>query len=229
MAIEEKVQKLLLTLFFIFYIFIDMSSPFKYIISKDFLIQRYKKERLSCLTISKEIGCSCCVISNRLKFFNIKTRKGSETQIGKPKWQDKPHPKGMLNKNHTNEAKLKMKKSSPHLCGKNHPQWKGGITTLYQQLWNSWQYKEWRKEVYVRDNYTCRDCGERNSKGKFLKLNAHHIIGTKKIIQENKAKNINDILNCEKIFKVENGLTLCIKCHLKTKNYGWKVRDIQYG
>lgn len=58
-------------------------------------------------------------------------------------------------------------------------------------------YSEWREEVYKRDNYTCQCCGDNRSG----KLNAHHLDGYNW---------------CEeKRTDVDNGITLCEKCHKK--------------
>lgn len=58
---------------------------------------------------------------------------------------------------------------------------------------NTPEYISWRKSVFERDGYTCRKCGAKGF------LNAHHI------------KQWAD--NPESRFEVENGLTLCEKCH----------------
>ena len=63
------------------------------------------------------------------------------------------------------------------------------------------EYKRWRKAVYKRDCYRCRVCGRSGY------LNAHHILGFKKW----KSKR----------YLVENGFTMCKKCHYKFhKKYG---------
>jgi len=81
-----------------------------------------------------------------------------------------------------------------HLRGKNHPCWKGGITTESQKARNSIKYKSWRTAVFERDDYTCRGCGERG-----CCLEAHHI----KSFAEHK----------DLRFVIDNGITYCIKCH----------------
>ena len=57
------------------------------------------------------------------------------------------------------------------------------------------KYKEWRNEVFARDNYTCQCCG--SSKGG--NLNAHHLNGYAWCKDER--------------LNVDNGITLCKECH----------------
>lgn len=56
------------------------------------------------------------------------------------------------------------------------------------------KYKEWRKLVFERDNYTCKICGKHGGA-----LNAHHILEWAKYPEER--------------LNVDNGITLCQKCH----------------
>lgn len=68
------------------------------------------------------------------------------------------------------------------------------------------QFKNWRRAVFKRDNFTCQKCGD--SKGG--NLEAHHIKEFSKFI--------------ELRFDINNGITLCKKCHKETDNYGFKKR-----
>lgn len=85
-----------------------------------------------------------------------------------------------------------------HLKGEDNPNWKGGVKHHRQERVTN-EYRKWRKEVYSRDKYTCQCCNNKNSKNNKVNLNAHHIL------------NWNDYEELR--YEVENGITLCDKCH----------------
>ena len=89
--------------------------------------------------------------------------------------------------------------------GSKHWNWKGGITPIHIKLRNSEEYKLWRKAVFERDNYTCIWCGIKGGK-----LHADHIKPF--------------ALYPELRLAIDNGRTLCIKCHKTTKTYAGKIR-----
>ena len=68
---------------------------------------------------------------------------------------------------------------------------------------NSKEYKEWRTEVFRRDNYTCQNCGVIGGE-----LNAHHIKPFSRFPAFR--------------FDVDNGITLCKKCHKLAHKRGFK-------
>lgn len=63
------------------------------------------------------------------------------------------------------------------------------------------EYKEWRENVFERDNYTCQKCGRVGGE-----LNAHHI------------KPFKDYPKLR--YEITNGITLCIECHRKEHKKG---------
>lgn len=72
--------------------------------------------------------------------------------------------------------------------------WKGGVTPENKKIRNSIEYKEWRDQVFEKDDYICQCCGKRGGK-----LNAHHI----------ESFSSNEELRLD----IDNGITLCKECH----------------
>lgn len=99
--------------------------------------------------------------------------------------------------------------------------WKDGRTTLVKQIKNLSLYKEWRKAVFERDNYTCIWCGIRGS----IELAPDHISPLSSILEANRIKTQEDAINCVELWNVNNGRTLCHPCHKKTDTYGWKIHN----
>ena len=87
----------------------------------------------------------------------------------------------------------------------NNPNWKGGRKREHKILYGSRRYSEWRKLVFERDEYKCQNkkCGAKSGNGKKIYIEAHHIKEWSKYP--------------ELRFVVSNGITLCKKCHNKTK------------
>ena len=90
--------------------------------------------------------------------------------------------------------------------------WKGGITKNGSNLYHSLEYKNWRRSIFIRDEFTCKKCGIKN-----VRLEVHHIKSYK--------ENINLLFDCN------NAITLCHNCHKDTPNYGgryWKYYSKEY-
>lgn len=83
----------------------------------------------------------------------------------------------------------------PERSGANCHLWRGGITAKNTAIRMSSNYREWRRKVFVKDNFSCTDCGTRGD------LHAHHIKEFAKFP--------------ELRFVVENGKTVCAECHSK--------------
>lgn len=105
-----------------------------------------------------------------------------------------------------------------HRFGRDAPAYIDGRTPFYAEIRNLFQYKQWRLSVYRRDNFTCQNCDKVGGK-----LVAHHfIISFIKICRENNIDTIEKALACNLLWDVDNGTTLCRRCHKKKHKKGEK-------
>lgn len=84
--------------------------------------------------------------------------------------------------------------------------WQGGKSAPNELERVSGRYSEWRRAVFIRDDYACRSCGARSAPGLRVVLNADHI---KPFAEFPELR-----------FDIENGRTLCVCCHRATPTYG---------
>jgi len=90
------------------------------------------------------------------------------------------------------------------LRGPKHFNWRGGTTALHHirtHAMSTIEYKTWRQAVFERDHHTCQDCGTTEGY-----LQAHHDYCWRDFP--------------ELRYVVENGVTLCQKCHVVRHNLG---------
>lgn len=101
------------------------------------------------------------------------------------------------------------------ITGEKHPNWKGGITPLVLQIRHHFTYRQWISDIFTRDNFTCQGCWKRGGE-----LEAHHSPKEFSVIfKENNIKCLDDAIDCDEFWNINNGITLCVSCHNKTK-YG---------
>ena len=81
-----------------------------------------------------------------------------------------------------------------NLSGMKNPNWQGGASPLSHRVKQTIQWSRWRDTVFSRDNFICQICKQRGNH-----LEPHHI----------KSKQVYP----ELVFAVDNGITLCKKCH----------------
>ena len=110
------------------------------------------------------------------------------------------------------DAKKGKKNPMYGVYGEKHPSWKGGVTEIQNNIRHLFEYNKWRREVFERDNFICQNCGKLGGR-----IEAHHIKRFSEIIEEKKIKNINDALLCKELWNLNNGKTLCKKCHDKLR------------
>lgn len=114
----------------------------------------------------------------------------------------------MSGKTRAIESTLKQREKMLELVASGkHNFWKGGISVFTRSeranFQSTFEYKQWRKSVFERDDFTCQICDKRGGW-----LEADHIKSYAKYPTMR--------------LEVENGRTLCRPCHLKTPNFGNK-------
>lgn len=118
-------------------------------------------------------------------------------------------------------------------CGENHPMfgmsgdknpnWKGGRDRDFKiRIKASYKYKNWRQDIFIRDDFTCQKCGKKGGE-----LNAHHIKKFNQIIREMKLslpllEVYEAALIYSPLWNTNNGITYCRECH--NKEHKTKIR-----
>lgn len=129
----------------------------------------------------------------------IKARTGKKMKRG---WHHSKSAKELMSIAHT---------------GEKNGNWKGGISKIDKLCRCMIDYRQWRSKVFERDSWTCQTCGKRG-----CYVTAHHIKSFSLIIKENNIKKTIDARNCDELWNIENGVTLCEYCHKLTDNYKGK-------
>ena len=111
---------------------------------------------------------------------------------------------GRKNPNHSQfmRGRIPWNKGKPYsaISGEKNVNWRGGITPEMEKIRHSSSYRNWRRSVFQRDNFTCRFCRKRGGY-----LHADHIKPFS--------------LFPELRFDLPNGRTLCVPCHRSTDTY----------
>ena len=123
----------------------------------------------------------------------------------------------MKGKKHKPETKEKMRQAALQngtkpitKYGSDCWNWKGGITPLNKQIRMSFEFKQWRKAVFKRDEYKCILCGYPSKGTRPPDIHADHIKPFAKYP--------------ELRLDIANGRTLCVPCHKNTNTYGGNTR-----
>ena len=177
------------------------SAPWR---DRTVLLSMYQDKGMSTLEIAAVLSCDKSVVVDWLNRFGAKMRTTAETQIGKAP--------GNAGKGKRNSSELVpcgcgcgalIKRFNPgsnevrfarghRIKGASHPLYKPHSQRNEKRMGSD--YREWRKAVLVRADYTCRCCGARGGT-----LQAHHL--------DNYAD------HPDRRFDVENGVALCPPCH----------------
>ena len=124
---------------------------------KEWLNQKYTIEGLSTTEIAEITGCNHRTISFWMKKNGINGRSVSESRKLKH-W-------GLTGKDNPMFGKV----------GKLNGNWKGGLTPERQIFYASDEWKKTVKAVFIRDNFSCANCGQTHMDKKHP-LHIHHIV-----------------------------------------------------
>jgi len=148
---------------------------------------------------------------------NLKAKKELELQSQKDIYKNR---KGktyeeIFDKEKSNEIKQKISdKLKGNRYGPNNPAYKHGKTNFHSSIRRMIEYKKWKCNVLQRDNWTCQSCGVRGEI-----LDVHHIVPFIEIINKNIVETHDQARECDDLWDVNNGVSLCIHCH-KIITYG---------
>lgn len=185
--------------------------------NKDWLYDQYITQQKGYTTIALELGVSYTTILDRILFFGWELRGHKDIDKGKPRRGKKHSPESIIK---IRKSRIKNRvvsncffcnkpfervystfnRSEKSFCSNEcFRQYLKENRVIPNDITDSAEYKEWRKKVYARDSYRCQMPGC-NSKTKSIA--AHHIYPKRSFP--------------EKQFDLNNGITLCKKCHERT-------------
>lgn len=97
--------------------------------------------------------------------------------------------------------------------------WRGGVNAknraLNFRVRALYEYIHWRRQVFLRDNFTCQGCGVVGTK-----LNAHHIKRFQMLMDKYNITTLEQAKACEPLWDIDNGVTLCKACHKQVHKKG---------
>lgn len=111
----------------------------------------------------------------------------------------------MKGRSFSEEHRKKISAASIGRIGSKNSNWRGGVTTINERIRKSEEYRIWRNLVFIRDNYTCQNCGQRGGD-----IQADHLLPFS--------------INPDLRFNVNNGRTLCAKCHRETPTFSGRIQ-----
>jgi len=107
------------------------------------------------------------------------------------------------------DSQIRIGNKPPVRYGKDNNHYIDGRTPENKKARRSIEFRLWRESVFARDGWTCQKCGEIG-----VELHPHHI------------KNFAEYIELR--FAIDNGITLCKKCHMKFhKIYGTRKNTIK--
>jgi len=124
---------------------------------------------------------------------------------------------------HRSESKIKASMSHKAWCaanpdkvrargeknrGNKHYNWKGGVSRINMAIRRMTENRKWMDAVKLRDR-ACLVCGSSDH------LESHHITPLSALIERHGITNISQARECESLWDLDNGTTLCVIHHYK--------------
>lgn len=154
---------------------------------RDWLYQKYIIEQKNCTEIGREVSRDPKTVWQWLKNNKIQTRKrGADSSPGTFKKNHK-YGVGRIQSEVTREKIRQARIKDGHVPylkdgihwlkheGAISPNYQGGVTPMRQQIYSSEEWARCVREVWIRDKYTCQDCGLNQNDNKNISFHIHHI------------------------------------------------------
>ncbi|MBO0947511.1 HNH endonuclease [Fibrella forsythiae] len=100
------------------------------------------------------------------------------------------------------------------------PEWRKELTA---KLRTTPLYLDWRRAVLRRGRWRCRECGSTK------RVQVDHIYPLSAIIHNYRINSLEEAAECELLWRVDNGRTLCPTCHQRTDTHGAKAQRYWVG
>ncbi len=193
------------------------SNPRQFISGHNSKIKHYRKEKAIKQGLYKKIIINCaCGCGHKIIYRLLDIHP-----------DDRCLPRFLHGHNLKNLTKKRKRERAQNAGYNRRHNGKIRLTPLYKLIKVSKPYQNWRKMIFERDNYICQKCGNKKNRS----LEAHHIkpfafIYKEAILLLDEKKIYQKILNYEPLFNMDNGITLCKKCHRKIKHPNYKRRKL---
>jgi len=150
------------------------------------------------------------------------SQNNSRYWLGKKRGEQSPETRAKISKalkGHYVSPETRERVSNMHKgkFGNEHPKWVDEKKhPFHKSIRETYKYRQWRTDVFERDNYSCVLC---NKRGCFLEVD-HYPKQFITIIKGNDIQTIDQSIDCIELWNTDNGRTLCRPCHLKTPTWG---------
>lgn len=161
---------------------------------------------VSCIEHREEAKRMYPITEAQKNALELGRKKGKIRPIGIPQTEETKRKRSITAK-HTYEIHPEIAiERGKRSRAENHYRWNGGSSKLNTSIRTMTENRKWMDSVKARDK-VCARCGSS------VNLESHHIKPVAEILEKNKIANRTDARNCDELWDLCNGITLCRKCH----------------